>query len=68
MIRYILTFICAFCTYLVLTAGSGDIGLWSVFEIVAGGVSLRLSFLRHRRNGSARVTTIAWRIHSGGCS
>lgn len=36
MIRYLLTFICAFCTYLVLTAGSGDIGLWSAFEIVTG--------------------------------
>lgn len=38
MIRYILTFICAFCTYLVLTAGSGDIWLWSAFELVAGGI------------------------------
>jgi multicomponent Na+:H+ antiporter subunit E len=36
MIRYLLTFICAFCTYLVLTAGSGEIGLWSAFEIGAG--------------------------------
>lgn len=38
MIRYLLTFICAFCTYLVLTAGSGDIWLWSAFEIVTGGI------------------------------
>lgn len=36
MIPFLLTFICVFSLYLVLTAGSGSIGVWSASELIAG--------------------------------
>jgi multicomponent Na+:H+ antiporter subunit E len=36
MIPFVLTAICALVLYLILTAGSGNIGVWSASEIVAG--------------------------------
>ncbi|HIH27646.1 MAG TPA: cation:proton antiporter [Methanoregulaceae archaeon] len=36
MIPFILTFLFSLFIYLVLTAGSGDVGLWSVSELIAG--------------------------------
>ncbi|NTW92401.1 MAG: cation:proton antiporter [Methanoregulaceae archaeon] len=41
MIPFLLTFICVFSLYLILTAGSGTIGVWSSSELIAGfGLSL----------------------------
>jgi multicomponent Na+:H+ antiporter subunit E len=36
MIAFLLTFILVFAGYLVLTAGSGNIGVWSSSELIAG--------------------------------
>jgi multicomponent Na+:H+ antiporter subunit E len=38
MIAFLVTAVFAFLVYLVLTAGSGTIGLWSQAELIAGGV------------------------------
>jgi multicomponent Na+:H+ antiporter subunit E len=38
MIPFIVTALAAFAIYLILTAGSGTVGLWSPFELGAGAV------------------------------
>lgn len=55
MIPFVLTGLFAFIIYLVLTAGSGDVGLWSAPELLTGlllaalvGAVAREFFCRHR--------------------
>lgn len=38
MIPFLITTVLAFLGYLILTAGTGNIGLWSVTELIMGGI------------------------------
>ena len=64
MLAFIITTVVCFITYLLLTTGSGDLGLWSIEEIFIGAIlSLIVGFIARTifaKNNYRMVNPVRW--------